>query len=938
MRIIYLLFSFLIICHPMTAQIAEWTFSYGGSENDLNAGMEIDINNNIYQCGHFAGTVDFDPGSNVASFTSAGITDIFITKFSPDGNWLWTKTIGGVAIDEAKDIAIDQAGNLVILGVFSSTVDFDPNAGNNTVTSNGSRDGYVLKLTTDGDFVWVRTFGASSAEQAECLTTDLSNNIIFTGKFSDIVDFNPGAGTYNLDAEVPSYSRYYVKWSEAGDFIWAETLIENSVIVYDMIADNTGNIFYAGSFTGTADMSPGTTTYELQAETSGGLTSDGYIMKMDASGNMIWAKDYGNTASDEIYALYFNSAGDLITGCTTSTATLMKVNPANGIVIWSQLFGGRIHDLTLDSQEQIYVSCGFSGTVDFDSSPFEVTHTSVGFNDASVIKLTSDGNYLWSAAYPASSDAKAFEIDVQSNDDIIVAGIFSETLDMDPSATESLLTSNGQVDLFMLKLSPCVQPTQQGTIDGNLTPCVPDTIPYTVINVDETTTFDWLTSHQQTYFVSNGVQTNDLVINTAQTIEIQARSYNDCGVGPVATATIQPGLYPSINISATPDDSICAGNSVKLDATVGASAPFVWSGGITDNTYFQPEQSGYYVVTTTNANGCINTDSIFIHVTPAFDITVQITPDNIIHCEGEEVTFTGSGAEYYTYGNGIEDGVPFVPTSEIYVATGYVNGCAVTTSINLNIYPIPTLELVLTPSEPVCAGQPVNVLITGADTFVFEPSHINGTDVTLDETTNYTVEGSVAGCASTLNFTIEIVPQPSINTQPQDQITLVGNAVNFTIAAANAASYQWQVNTGAGFNNISNGATYSNTNTATLSVLNPTLTMNGYDYRCIVSNNDCETTSNSANLTVNINDGIETLTTDISLQLFPNPTTSNCKLTTTTEYIGRNITVYDINGRCIMNEKILQYTLILPTTTWESGLYYVLIEGTPIRTKLMVTR
>jgi hypothetical protein len=920
------------------AQAEQWAFSYGGAQNEINAGIVVDANDNIYQSGHFAGTVDFDPGSNVASYTSAGITDIFITKFTPDGNWLWTKTIGGVGIDEAKDFAIDQTGNLVILGIFSSTVDFDPNAGNNTVTSNGSRDGYVLKLTTDGDFVWVRTFGGTSAEQTECLTTDLSNNIIFTGKFLDIVDFNPGAGTYNLDAEIPSYSRYYAKWSEAGDFIWAETLIENSVIVYDMIADNTGNIFYAGSFTGTADMSPGTPIYELQAETSGGITSDGYIMKMDASGNMIWAKDYGNTANDEIYALYFNSAGDLITGCTTATATLMNVNPLNGTVIWSKLFGGRIYDLTLDSNNQIYLCCSFNGTVDLDSTPFEASYTAEGYSAGAVMKLSATGDYIWSGLYSGEIGSYAYEIDIQNNDDIIVSGVFDDVVDLDATDEVSPYTSNGMNDIYVLKLAPCLAPIQIGTIEGDITPCIPDTITYAVVNIDETTTFDWLTSHPNTYFTSNDVQSNGLFISTSQTVSIQARPYNDCGVGTVATLSISPAAYPYISIAATPNDSICEGNSLKLDANVTSSTSFSWSGGITDNTYFQPAASGYYYVTALNNNDCTTIDSIYVHVTPAFTVDVLVEPEGFVHCEGAEVTFTGSGAEYYTYGNGIQDGVPFVPTQEIFIATGHVGNCSINTSITLNIQPLPVLVVNLSPEGPVCEGQPVNVLVTGADTFVFEPSHINGLDVTPTETTTYSVDGSIVGCSSYAEFTIEVIPQPSFTTQPTNQNTVVGTAVNFSVTAIDAASYQWQVNTGSGFNNISNGATYSNTTTATLTVLNPTLAMNGYDYRCIISNNDCDATSSNVNLAVTIDAGIESMTADSGLHVFPNPTSSDCKLTTSAENIGRNITVFDVAGKCIMSEILLQNSISLPSSTWEPGVYLISIQGTTSRMKLTVTK
>src|SRR5690606_39007300 len=85
-----------------------------------------------------------------------------------------------------------------------------------------------------------------------------------------------------------------------------------------------------------------------------------------------------------------------------------------------------------------------------------------------------------------------------------------------------------------------------------------------------------------------------------------------------------------------------------------------------------------------------------------------------------------------------------------------------------------------------------------------------------------------------------------------NRIICQSSNTTFVVSATNAVSYQWQVNTGSGFNNISNGGVYSGANLVTLTITGATPSMNGYTYRCVVTGSCAPTaTSNSASLTVN---------------------------------------------------------------------------------------
>ncbi len=113
---------------------------------------------------------------------------------------------------------------------------------------------------------------------------------------------------------------------------------------------------------------------------------------------------------------------------------------------------------------------------------------------------------------------------------------------------------------------------------------------------------------------------------------------------------------------------------------------------------------------------------------------------------------------------------------------------------------------------------------------------------------NYTVTVTGTGSGAptqtrNIIFTINPGSGPAITTQPANQSACVGNTATFTVVAT--GTYQWQVNTGSGFTNIS-GATAASYTTAAV-----TTGMNGYQYQCIVSGQCGSTTTSSAALTVN---------------------------------------------------------------------------------------
>ena len=259
----------------------------GSSGGDLGRSIAVDSGGNIYTTGHFRGTVDFDPGAGTSNLTSAGATDVFVSKLDSAGDLIWAKSFGGGAGNLAYSIAVDGSGNVYTTGYFRGTADFDPGEGTFNLTNAGSGDAFVSKLNSAGDFLWAKRFGGTQSERAYSIAVDSSGNVYTTGYFQATADFDPGAGTSNLTS-VGSDDVFVSKLDSTGNLLWAKSFGGTSFDFpfeddFNSIAvDGSGNVYTTGYFQGTVDFDPGEGTSNL---TSAGYT-DVFVLKLTSSGDV----------------------------------------------------------------------------------------------------------------------------------------------------------------------------------------------------------------------------------------------------------------------------------------------------------------------------------------------------------------------------------------------------------------------------------------------------------------------------------------------------------------------------------------------------------------------------------------------------------------------------------------------------------------------------
>ena len=254
-----------------------WAKSMGGlNEFTVSYCIALDEAGNVYTTGKFKGTGDFDPGAGVFTLTSAGDNDIFISKLDINGNFVWAKAIGGALADLSNSLAVDAAGNVYTTGVFRGTSDFDPGASVFNLTAAGDGGIFLSKLDANGDFVWAKAMVGTVYGFGYSLALDPAGNVFTTGYFEGTIDFDPGAGTFNL-TPVGLYDVFISKLDPDGNFVWAKSMGGAAdELSYSIALDGAGNIYTTGEFIGTSDFDPDSATFNL---TSAG-SSDVFIHKM----------------------------------------------------------------------------------------------------------------------------------------------------------------------------------------------------------------------------------------------------------------------------------------------------------------------------------------------------------------------------------------------------------------------------------------------------------------------------------------------------------------------------------------------------------------------------------------------------------------------------------------------------------------------------------
>ncbi|KAA9325025.1 SBBP repeat-containing protein [Adhaeribacter soli] len=443
-HIFFLCWSFLLLVLPPSwgqAPDFAWARQAQGTNLDNSeAGWAVARDNagNSYVIGTFSYNIVF--GST--TLTSNGGSS-FVVKYDASGNILWAKKIADNTA--GRGIAVDGSGNSYVTGYFYNSASF----GSTTLTTSGNNDVFVAKYDASGNLVWAKKAGGTSTDEGYGIAVDTNGNSYITGYFYSSATF----GSTTLTSSGIS-DMFIAKCDASGNFLWARKGGGNSFDYgYAIAADAAGNTCVTGYFNATA-------TFGTTSITSAG-TSDVYIARYDASGNLAWVRRAGGANSDQAYGVAMDGSGNsYVTGFFWDTATFGSINltsggagdvfvvkyNAAGTFQWVQRSAGTGNDrptaIAVDGSGNSYATGYFTGTSTFGST----TLTANG-NDSYIIKLNTSGAFQWVQKAGGAGDDIGRGIAVDGSGNAFVTGNFQNDL----AFGNITVNSNGGTDMFLAK-------------------------------------------------------------------------------------------------------------------------------------------------------------------------------------------------------------------------------------------------------------------------------------------------------------------------------------------------------------------------------------------------------------------------------------------------------------------------------------------------------
>ncbi len=724
---------------------------------------------------------------------SAGSVHIY--KRNPDASWTHFQKItpSDRGLGDKFGVALEMVGNELFIGALAHSLDEN---GGNPMSESGAV--YVYEYV-GGVWSFKQKIVAYDRNGGEWFGSSVSesNGTLLVGAVYEekdengVVGVNSGAAYIYEKDNVGNWGivqKIVAPDKAPGDNFGWSCAIDGSVLIVGSNKNDLGGSAPNGGAAYIYEKVAGVWSFKSKITGSNIVASDLFGFSVDVDGDYIICganrKDAGIQRIGKVYVFKKDGSGNWIENQILSSPTGSATLGAFGQVVKSK--NGKM----------------------FVASPIESIFPNYGMG--SVFLYNRDGTGLYqfvSQINPPSRNPMAlFGFSIDFEDSKLFVGATNEKLD--ENEQPPALDSAGAFYIF----EQCVQSSipSISSVSGNLSICQGDSVQLVI------STADTLNSAREWFWYTGGYPGGTLVDST-DTVWVKPNTtttYSVVGEGycvtpgtsdSVGTITVNILPSPNININASPNDTVCLGQSVILTAS-GAST-YVWDNGVSNGTSFIPTSTNTYKVVGTSSAGCKDSTTIQVVVNPLPTVGINYTGSTTI-CSGTLITLSGTGAVSYTWDNGVTDGVAFAPSSTTtYTVTGVnAQGCSDTETITITVVPGPTV-VASAGLTTVCEGTPVTLSATGADTYVWNNGLGAGAThtVTPSVTTEYIVIGTqtATGCTDSDTVTINVNPLPNVvaNASPNDSICL---GDNLTLTGSGAATYTWN-------NGVLDGVTFTPT-------------------------------------------------------------------------------------------------------------------------------
>lgn len=417
----FLIISLLLPIGGFTQNI-QWAQNYGGSGLDEAFDVQQTTDGGYIVAGS-SNSSDNDVTAN------NGDRDYWVVKLDASGVIQWEQNYGGTERDIAFSVQQTAEGGYIVVGESrSDDVDVSGN--------NGFSDYWVVKLDASGNIEWEQSYGGSN--------NDLPNSIQQTSDGGYIVAGFSFSSDKDVSGNYGHQDYWVVKLDSAGSIEWEQNYggSEDDRAKFIQQTQDAGYIVVGNSHSNDIDVSG---NYGRQ---------DYWVVKLDMSGNIQWAHNYGGSGYERARSIIQTYDGGYMLGGTGDTNDyditgnygnddywLVKLD-ATGAIEWEQNYGGsdaeRLAQVesTADSG---YIVIGWSASSDHDVS------NNYGNSDMWVLKLDQSGNIQWEQNYGGSSADPPESIKQTMDGGYVLAG-YTLSNDQDVSGNYGLF------DFWLVKL------------------------------------------------------------------------------------------------------------------------------------------------------------------------------------------------------------------------------------------------------------------------------------------------------------------------------------------------------------------------------------------------------------------------------------------------------------------------------------------------------